>query len=401
MEKYIGVDLNDKYAMVSHYAQGMSEPGTFSMVTGSEVYKIPLCAIKAEDGRTWLFGEEARQFARKNERPCIEGLLKKALLHEPVEEEPLFLFMKMLMGLFEQPRKEKRRQKLAVTVEFMNMEYRKLFKRFAKWAGLPPEGLILLDYRESFYYYAYSQSPELCIHDISLYYYTSKKLLYWQLTRDKQAVPQVVTISEKRYGAILENRDAEFASIVQESLCGSYFSSVYLIGDGFDGDWMKKSLTVICRGRRAFMGKNLFSKGACYAAAAKSAGADWPYLYMGDNELRVNVGLKVKNQGKTELLTFISAGENWCEAKGEYEVISGGDPSIEIWLTQPSGGKPQVRSLDLCGMPKREGRTTRLRITAKPIAADQIHFCIRDMGFGEFVKSSDKVWEHTLKIHPD
>ena len=74
MEKYIGVDLNDKYAMVSHYAQGMSEPGTFSMVTGSEVYKIPLCAIKAEDGRTWLFGEEARQFARKNERPCIEGL---------------------------------------------------------------------------------------------------------------------------------------------------------------------------------------------------------------------------------------------------------------------------------------------------------------------------------------
>lgn len=82
-------------------------------------------------------------------------------------------------------------------------------------------------------------------------------------------------------------------------------------------------------------------------------------------------------------------------------MISGGDPSIEIWLTQPSGGKPQVRSLDLCGMPKREGRTTRLRITAKPIAADQIHFCIRDMGFGEFVKSSDKVWEHTLKIHPD
>ena len=31
-EKYIGIDINDKFAMVSQYTHGMSEPGTFSMV---------------------------------------------------------------------------------------------------------------------------------------------------------------------------------------------------------------------------------------------------------------------------------------------------------------------------------------------------------------------------------
>lgn len=45
-EKYIGIDLNEKYAMISYYAEGMSEPNTFSMVTGSEVYQIPLCMFK-------------------------------------------------------------------------------------------------------------------------------------------------------------------------------------------------------------------------------------------------------------------------------------------------------------------------------------------------------------------
>ena len=29
-ERYVGIDLNDKYAMISYYMEGMSEPGTFS-----------------------------------------------------------------------------------------------------------------------------------------------------------------------------------------------------------------------------------------------------------------------------------------------------------------------------------------------------------------------------------
>ena len=41
-ERYIGIDLNDKYAMISFYTQEMSEPNTISMVTGSEVYQIPV-----------------------------------------------------------------------------------------------------------------------------------------------------------------------------------------------------------------------------------------------------------------------------------------------------------------------------------------------------------------------
>ena len=57
-ERYVGIDLNDKYAMISYYMEGMSEPGTFSMVTGNEVYQIPVCISKRKETSQWIYGEE-------------------------------------------------------------------------------------------------------------------------------------------------------------------------------------------------------------------------------------------------------------------------------------------------------------------------------------------------------
>jgi hypothetical protein len=49
-------------------------------------------------------------------------------------------------------------------------------------------------------------------------------------------------------------------------------------------------------------------------------------------------------------------------------------------------------------MQGREDKTTRLRISVKPLAADKIQFRIMDLGFGEIVKGSEKVWEYTIAV---
>ena len=41
---------------------------------------------------------------------------------------------------------------------------------------------------------------------------------------------------------------------------------------------MKQSLAVLCRGRCAFLGQNLFSKGACYMARIREMGENWPFI---------------------------------------------------------------------------------------------------------------------------
>ena len=199
-ERYVGIDLNEKYAMVSYYAQGMSEPGTFSMVTGSEAYQIPVCLCKKKDGMQWLYGEEAKRYAKEEKTVCMDGLLKKALASESVESEGtlyeaadlLFLFLKKLLTLPPQNGEEPLPEKIVITTENMNLEYRKLFGLFAERMGISSECLLLLDYRESFYFYAFSQQQELCRNDVVLYYYTVGKLFCWIVNREKQTVPRSI-----------------------------------------------------------------------------------------------------------------------------------------------------------------------------------------------------------------
>ena len=304
-ERYVGIDLNEKYAMVSYYAQGMSEPGTFSMVTGSEAYQIPVCLCKKKDGMQWLYGEEAKRYAKEEKTVCMDGLLKKALASESVESEGtlyeaadlLFLFLKKLLTLPPQNGEEPLPEKIVITTENMNLEYRKLFGLFAERMGISSECLLLLDYRESFYFYAFSQQQELCRNDVVLYYYTVGKLFCWILNREKQTVPQVVTLEEKRYEAMLTERDEAFSRLVKESLKGKIVSTVYLIGDGFDGGWMKHSLAVLCCGRRVFMGKNLQRRLLCGGGKIRQRGL--AVCFYGRQRAEIKYQPESRTPGKT------------------------------------------------------------------------------------------------------
>ena len=68
-------------------------------------------------------------------------------------------------------------------------------------------------------------------------------------------MPQLVTISEEQRNIDRANKDASFLKIVSEVTGGHIVSAVYLTGDGFDGEWMKESLSFLCKGRRFLWGK--------------------------------------------------------------------------------------------------------------------------------------------------
>ena len=405
-ERYVGIDLNEKYAVISYYATGMSEPKTFSSTADSEVYRIPLCIAKKKETDSGIYGGEAERLSKEAQTLCVDGLLQKALAEESVEfgetryeaKELLFLFIKKLLELLPQSKTGLWPDKLVIVTEIMDRKSRNLFGSFAEWAKIRPESLLLLGCKESFYYYALSQTSEMNRFDVALCHYRFGKMFCWMLSRDKRTVPQVVTIEESCYEAAGKERDEEFAEIAEALLAKRIVSCVYLVGDEFDGGWMKRSLNVICRGRRVFMGENLFSKGACYAAVVRTGKKKWPYVYMGDDELRTNVGLQVEYQGKNEYLSLITAGENWYEAGGEYDVILSGSPSVDFLFQAPDSREAVARVIELPDLPKREDKMTRLRISVKPLAVDKIRLCILDLGFGEFAQTSDKIWEYETTL---
>ncbi|MBP5265198.1 MAG: hypothetical protein J6Z06_00035, partial [Lachnospiraceae bacterium] len=154
----------------------------------------------------------------------------------------------------------------------------------------------------------------------------------------------------------------------------------------------------LCQGRRVFLGKNLYSKGACYAGAIKDGTRDWPFIYIGDNEWKLNLSLKVSDQNEMKFLNLVNAGDNWYESHGECEVILEGSPEIEIWVQRLDNRQSRVEVLELTDLPKRESRMTRLRISAKASSDKQILIEIKDLGFGELAPASNKTWSHTVTI---
>lgn len=401
---YLGIDLDDRNAVVSCYELNMKEPQTLSTVAGSEVFQIPVLLTKKKGIGQWFIGEEAKRLAMLQGEEAAGHLLGRALGREMifVEDEKyparelLTLYLKKLLLLAGSLGKPKIPDKLVICLEKLSRETAELFMEIAPKLGLGEEQIILLDRKECFYYFVYHQSSELTLHDVYLFDYQGEDMRCMRLERNLHTTPQLVTLTEEVRRVDGTGKDEAFLRILQESFRGHIVSSAYLIGDGFEGNWMKLSVSFLCKGRRAFVGKNLYSKGACYAAAVLEGQKEWQYVYLGENEMKVNVCLKLYNRGKMEFFTLISAGDNWYETTGTCEVILDGSPEIDFWLQLPKSREAKIEKLELADLPRRPDKTTRLRITAKPLSDTKVQIQIRDLGFGEFYKSSDKVWEYVM-----
>ena len=403
---YFGLDITDKYALVSYYKSNMEEPETISTVVGSEMFQIPMYLAKRRGMGQWYIGNEGKRMVQRNEAFGVDALLRRALHRETVwvdnaEFAALDLFIIYLRKLLTIPGQyygSARLEKLVITVPNLDMDYMELFAVVCNRLGLDASQVLFIDRSESFYYYALNQRADIFYHDVMLFDIEENQLTGLKLHRNEDTTPQLIKLEPANYGPLIDNKDENFLEILKTSFEGNTISSVFLTGDGFDGDWMKQSLAFLCHNRRVFAGKNLYSKGACYAGFIKDGNKPWPFVFMGDQELKVNLSLKVLKQNEMQFISLLDAGDNWFESEFSCEVILDGTKEIEFWIQRPDRRQASVEVLELKDLPDRENRTTRLRITAKPVSDKDIKIIIRDLGFGEIVPSSNKVWEHEISI---
>ena len=67
---YLGIELNDSYAMVSYMQPNMEEPETVSTIAGSENYRIPTLLARRKNVGMWYYGEDAGRMAKTSEVIC-------------------------------------------------------------------------------------------------------------------------------------------------------------------------------------------------------------------------------------------------------------------------------------------------------------------------------------------
>lgn len=404
---YIGIDLNDSYAMVSFFQQNMKEPETVSTVAGSEEFQIPLVLARRKSIGKWYYGDEARKLSKSGEMVCIDQLLKRALNSEKIvidddsfmAEELLALFLKKVMELPSKLGNPSSFDRLVICVDRLTKENVSMFYGMAVRLGINSRQLTVIDRKESFYYFALNQDNSLWLHDVVMFMQEKESIFFYSLKRDLRTTPQVVSIDESiSYTLDKNDKDKSFLDIINESFKNQIISTVFLVGDTFAEGWMKQSVALLGKGRRVFMGNNLFTKGACYAAATRDREAEWPFVYMGENEMKFNLSLKVHDKGELSFYNLISAGSNWFESKGQCEVIISGSYEVDFWKQLPKSREAKIETLRLTDMPPRPDRATRIRITATPVSDDRIDIEIKDLGFGEIFMSSGKVWHYEMTM---
>lgn len=278
--------------------------------------------------------------------------------------------------------------------------------------GVERKNIYLQDYLSGFFFYTINQRKELWARDVALLEYKNETMIGYVLNIDWTKSPAIAKIERVGIQPVDEKardgrgdaawdreRDRLFFEFLKKVFERRNVISCYLMGDYFSRDWAERSFQYLVQGRHAFQGKNLYSKGACYAAMERCGMIrSRDILFMGDDIVSENFSIQMRVRGKLTNYPLISAGINWYEAHHECEFIVNDEKSITI-LTKPmTGGTDVSHILRMDAFPNRPPRATRLRLLLYFISPDCCCMEVEDLGFGGFYRSGGQKWTRRIYL---
>lgn len=342
-----GIELGREYAQVCVKNDSMKDAESVTKIAGEEHYRIPI-EINFEEK------EELQELFRKLWKMLTPYMSKEAL-------EYLVFCLEENSG--------KMRETLLEIVQAYNISTGKV--RF-------------MDKAESFCAYVLHQPAELLSHNALLIENQGGEKAKWILHKRAGTAP-----------AVTEVRD-----VSEKSLEGIFtehaISSVFLVGDDFEEEWMQQHLKLLKSGRRVFAGKNLYVKGACYRGMELKEKKE-TYLYLGAEKVRCNIALKTEENGKEAFATVVEGGKNWYESNVSLEAVLLDQPELEFAVIPINGREKKTIVIRLDGLPARPPKTTRLRMELEFYDPSHVKLTVKDLGFGELFPQSDMVYEGELQ----
>lgn len=403
---YFGIDLGKKNTILSFFDDSKKEPESVSTIMGSKEYQIPTVIAKRIGIEQWFYGKEAKEILQIGNVSEIFDLVSKALNDEEVildnknyKARDLFcMYLNYLLSISGLPYTKEYNSFLIITVPTLSTDVIELCSLIAKNLDIDENHIFIIDYMEAFYYYALNQEKETYSKNVILFECDSEEVKYDIMTLNREKSPIYVDVKSGIKMLQGEKKDTAFYNILTNMDALRNSSSVYLVGEGFDGGWMQDSMKYLLSGRRVFIGKNLYSKGACFYGYIKNENIPWNYFYIGNNELKLSVSLKVTENNEMKFYVLQKMGENWFKSKSECEVILIGDNEIDFWVQRVNKRENKIEKIVLTELPKRETATTRLKISSKAVSDKEVIVNISDLGFGEISPSSGLKWKYKIKV---
>ena len=411
----IGCEINEKYCQISYYNEKESEPQTLEV--DDEHNYIPLCIGKLRD--TWVIGKDALRLLKLKEGFAITRLLERGLSGEKFEYggnsyEAVWLLSKFMQMALE-PFKENI-EGVVFSVPDLSEDLANLLRTVLVRMNIDKQHVFIQDYKESFCNYLFYQSKDLWQYEAALFHCEQSEIKGYVMRRLMQGIGDgkttFVTVDEFLntqmkgdsfiYPVIDREKekeaDLQFGKFVDKVFQKRIISSVFLTGEGFGSEWFPNSLRTICLGRRAFMGNNLYSKGACYAAYRKLYMHEENPVYLSENKLSDKITISMRVAGQDMAYPIVSWGGRWYESNNQWEVLLKEVNDIELQIESLLDGTIRTEILSLEGFPQRTEYSMRLQIETLFLNQKTCKITMRDVGFGEFFPPSDFAVEKIIHL---
>ena len=149
-----------------------------------------------------------------------------------------------------------------------------------------------------------------------------------------------------------------------------------------------------------FQGNNLFSCGAVYSLLEKRepSEAGKTHIFLGEDKLKANIGMRVKRQGKESYYALLDAGESWYELRKTCDIFLGAEKSLSFVITPLTGKNAETRKIPLTGAKQTDAPFTRYELEVSMASADMVQIKVTDLGLGEFFPSNGQIWEESFQI---
>jgi len=404
----LGIDFSNDFAQMAIIVEGENEPKSISVRSDEDNFLIPTAIFKDENTNTFYIGEDAI-FHSQNKEGLIKNILTKSLENE--ENELLIqIYIKKMLEIVQRNYDFLEDMEIVVTVENADKEHIELITNALVKNDIKNKKIRVISHSEAFIYYTVNQKKELWLNDTLLFDFDEKHFTYRRLNENKNRNPKIITVTEEDLSMDIpfyllssedgkKKADKKFLEIIQQELRKHIVSTVYLTGIGFYEEWSRESLTEILKKRRVFKGYNLFVKGAAYSALKRyNKIVKIEHLFNCEGRTKASIGLLIEDHGKNRVITLSKAGTNWYEAGAMTECIVDNVDKVQFVINTLADNFTHNVMVDLKDFPKRPNKTTRIKINLAFRDDDKFDIQIKDLGFGEFFKSSEKIIKRTISI---
>ena len=427
---YLGLDLGPEYTQLSYYNADTREPESVYHEEAKDTYMLPNIMFysayhkrmgdnqndcyKFIDLSGWCVGARASAYRFEDKGTVVDGIYESTLKNENIEVEgrgykASDLMVKMLVLHIKQFTDTLGGfviKRLTVTVADTDPRIIQAVRGLKTALRLSHDQFNIVSHLDSGLCYIFAQPEPLRNNSVGLFDFGRAGLDFYRIDMTRK-YPLIVTTQHinyhdkmnlRRFGRYHEDMDETFADIVKECTEQVFISSVFLSGLGFSENWMKQSATVLCQGRRVFVGQNIYTKGACY----RSLGGVYTeslsrYFIDTEQTVKTNIGINLMDE-KNTFWPIVYGGLEWFNTRGRVVVFLDDTRRIQIVYQDILTEEEYIETIEIYGLPARPPKTTKLSIEVEYYGADKGAIVIRDMGFGNLYPTTNKIYRKEFDI---